>query len=247
MFDNQTAPATSDSPPENYQGGFSRFNRSSEPQTQQPPAQRQPDEYFAEPAAQPQQPPQAAPAPQASATPQPVVIENQLDSIQPEAEEILMAWTAPNRPFKKRSGRYFTTTTLFIALLAIILLFIGQFFFMAVILSAGFLIYVTATVPPSDVFYQVTTHGIRIDKQLFYWEDLGRFWNDSKYGQRVIYIETFDFPGRITLLFDPQHENFLMNALANALINERPLPTFYDRVGEMLDKIFPMEDEKSTN
>lgn len=154
----------------------------------------------------------------------------------PIPEEIIVEWDAPSRPFKKRDQQYYRTIIAIVVLISLILFFAGQFLPIAVVISIGFLAYVMNTIPPQDVHNKITTWGIHIDEQLYYWEEMGRFWFETKLGQPVMYIEISRFPNRITLLLTEIKEDDLRELLSEVLIHQKPEPTYFDRAAEWLEK-----------
>ena len=102
------------------------------------------------------------------------------DIAKPRSEDMVLEWKAPSRPFKKRNRQYHTTVITIALLLSLILFFAGQILTIAVVFAVAFLVYVMSTIPPHAVKNKLTTYGIRIEDNLYYWEELGRFWFDEK-------------------------------------------------------------------
>lgn len=163
--------------------------------------------------------------------------------VKPIPEKVVFSWTAPVRPFKQRTRKFYSTMITIVLLLSLILFFAGQFLPIAVILAAAFLTYVLSTIPPTQVANQITTYGIRQDKTIYYWEEMGRFWFDKKYGQPILHIEIFRFPNRLTLLFDPDDQDELKNLLSEVLLNQKPEPTLYEKGAAWLEKNIPLDVE----
>lgn len=161
----------------------------------------------------------------------------------PIPEEDVFEWTAPSRPFKKRDRRYYTTVAAIVVLVSLILFFAGQFLPIAVVVSVGFLAYVLSSVPPHEVAIKLTTFGIRMENQLYYWEELGRFWFDEKFHQPLVHIETARFPGRMTLVLGPVPAADMRELLSEVLLEQKPEPTFIDKAGAWLEEKIPLEVE----
>lgn len=159
----------------------------------------------------------------------------------PVPEELIVEWDAPSRPFKKRDQQYYRTIIAIVVLISLILFFAGQFLPIAVVISIGFLSYVMNSIPPQEVHNKITTWGIHIDEQLYYWEEMGRFWFETKLDQRVMYIEIGRFPNRITLLLNGIEEEALTELLSEVLINQKPQPTYFDKAAEWLETHIPLE------
>ena len=159
----------------------------------------------------------------------------------PQPEQLVYEWSAPSRPFKKRNRQYYVTIGMICTLLSLILFFAGQFLPIAVVLAAGFLAYVLSAIPPDIVTNQITTYGIRIGSDLYYWEELGRFWTQERYQQRYFSIEVSRLPGRLTLLLADQDEQALAELLSAVLLQERPLLTPYEKAAHWFEKNIPLD------
>lgn len=162
----------------------------------------------------------------------------------PIPEEILVEWDAPARPFKKRQRQFFSTIIIIAILVSLILFFAGQILPVAVVISVVFLVYVTAVIPPQIVHYKLTNYGIYVEKEAFSWLGMGRFWFDEKAGQKVLEIELYGFPGRLTFVLlegqTPRAED-LERVLSEVLIKEKPSPTTYEKISNYLKEKIPLE------
>jgi len=165
------------------------------------------------------------------------------EDYRPQAEQLLIEWQAPSRPFKKRNRQYFTTIAIIVLLISLILFFAGQFLPIAVVISVAFLAYVLSAVPPDIATYRVTTYGIHIDKVIYYWEEMGRFWFTEKYKQRLLHIELARFPNQLTLVLGTQDEVELVELLSEVLAQEQPLPTAFDKAATWLQEKIPLDTD----
>ncbi len=163
------------------------------------------------------------------------------DVPKPQPEEAIFEWKAMSRPYKKRNRQYYTTVALIVFLVSAILFFAGQFLPIAVVVTVAFLVYVLSSVPPQESRIIITSYGIRFDEQLYYWEELGRFWFDERNGQPVINIELGRFPHRITLLYQEKDEESIVDILSEVLLQERPPLTSYERASKWLAEKVPLE------
>jgi len=184
-------------------------------------------------AAQPQQvpvPPAQAPTPQIMP-----------EDMRPQPETLILEWQAPVRPFKKRNRQYYTTIAILVFLVSLILFLAGQFLFIAVILAFAFVNYVLSAIPPEDVINSITTYGIRTDKELYHWEELGRFWYTTRYNQPLLHVEVARFPNHITLLMGSTSQEQVTPLLSQVLLQEQPLPTAFDKAAAWLQENIPLE------
>ncbi|HEX7018000.1 MAG TPA: hypothetical protein VF209_03780 [Patescibacteria group bacterium] len=161
----------------------------------------------------------------------------------PVPEETILEWKAPSRPFKKRNRQFYTTVAIITGLISLILFFAGQFLPIAVVIAVAFLAYVLSSVPPDDVTNKITTWGIHTEDKTYYWEEMGRFWFDDKYGQRLLQVEIGRFPGRLTLVVAGQSEDDLKQLLSEVLLNEKPKDTFYDKAAKWLQEKIPLDND----
>jgi hypothetical protein len=162
----------------------------------------------------------------------------------PVPEETLVEWQAPARPFRPRKRQFFSTVVIIAILVSLILFFAGQVLPVAVVISVVFLVYVTAMIPPQTVKYKMTNYGIYVEKEAFSWLSMGRFWFDTQSGQRVMEIELYRFPGRLTfVLVDGQtpREEDLEKVLSEVLIKEKPELTTYEKIANWLQEKIPLE------
>lgn len=159
----------------------------------------------------------------------------------PQPEMVVMQWASPSRPFKKRTKRFFTTVMVIGLLVSLILFFAGQILPVAVVFSIVFLVYVLSVVPPIMLNHTITTFGIRIDAELYYWQELGRFWFETKHNQGLVNIEVTRFPGRLTLMLGDQTEEEIRAILAEVLLEERPPLTQFEKIAKWLEQHIPLD------
>ena len=185
-------------------------------------------------------PPQAAPS--QAATPQaPSAYPVMPPDTRPQPEQLILEWQAPSRPFKKRNRQYYLTIAMIVVLISLILFFAGQFLPIAVVIAVAFLAYVLSAVPPEMITNQITTYGIRSEQAIFYWDELGRFWYSDKFGQRLLHLELARFPNQVTLLLGQQNEADITEILSEILLQEKPLPTSFDKAANWLQDKIPLD------
>lgn len=159
----------------------------------------------------------------------------------PIPEQEVFSWIAPSRPFKKRDRQFFSTVLIIGLLVSLILFFAGQLLPIAVVISVIFLVYVLAVIPPGDVNHRITTYGIHIDKQLYYWEQMGRFWFEKSNGKDVLKVEVAQFPGRLVMVVDDSNKPIIKEILSEVLLQQKPELTVYEKVAEWLQKKVPLD------
>lgn len=161
----------------------------------------------------------------------------------PQVEEILFEWQSASRPFKQRNRQYFTTIGLISALIALILIFAGQMLPVAVIAAVFFVIYVLNSTPPGIITHKLTTFGIRVEDNLYYWEEMGRFWFTEKFGENILNIEISRFPNRLVMLLGNTSKEDMEMVLSEVLVNQEPPPTAYEKAAKWVQEKLPIDIE----
>lgn len=161
--------------------------------------------------------------------------------LQPQPEVALLEWTAPVRPFKKRNRQYYVTISILVGLVSLILFLAGQFLFIAVVLAFAFVNYVLSSIPPENIINRITNYGIHTDQNLYFWEEMGRFWYTQKYGQDLLHVEVSRFPNHVTLLLGNTPKDQITPLLSQVLIEQQPKPTAFDKAASWLQDNVPLE------
>ncbi|MBP7875836.1 hypothetical protein KA012_02470 [Candidatus Woesebacteria bacterium] len=161
----------------------------------------------------------------------------------PLPEELLLDWVAPSRPFRKPNRRFFSTVTMIAVLIGLILFFANQMLPVAVVVAVVFLTYVLFSIPPSDVRYRLTTYGVRIEDQLYHWEELGRFWYTQQYAIDILHIEVARFPNTIHFLLGDIEKEMMTAILSEVLLHQRPPLTIVEKAGVWLQEKVPLDLE----
>ena len=162
-----------------------------------------------------------------------------------EAGEVrtLLSWEAPSRPYRKKDRSYYTTLAIIVILLVLILLLAKEFLLIATILSLAFVAYVLAFVPPHHIQYRISTQGITIYEDFYFWHFLDAFWFKEKEGHKILIIQTrFRFPGQLMLVLGDQDEEKVKKIVARFLpYVEVPYKSWMEKWSEGLQKNFPLE------
>lgn len=160
---------------------------------------------------------------------------------QPIKEEIYLTWQAPSRPFQPKSRGAFTTVFTIAALLSLIFVFVGQAVLVAVVFAVVFLWYVLATVPPQDITLKISNYGLRVENELYFWDEMGRYWFEPQRDQVVVKIETIRFPYRLVLVTGDIEDDLLDAILNEMLIKEKPPETLFERGANWLQQKLPLD------
>lgn len=160
-----------------------------------------------------------------------------------KVEKLILEWTSPARPYKKRSREFYTTVLSIAFLLAVILLLLREFLLIGVIIAFAFLSYVLATHKPEDVLHQLTTKGIRTDGRLFEWTELTNFWMKKEWNQEMVICKTVKaLPGVILMVIDPKKREQIIKAIGEKIPLEKPEDSFVDKAGKWLGDKVPLEN-----
>lgn len=163
-----------------------------------------------------------------------------------EAGEIrtLLSWEAPSRPFRKKDRSYYTYSALIVILICLILFFARQFLLIGTVLSLTFVAYVLAFVPPHDLKYRISTQGITIGEDFYFWHYLDAFWFKEKDGYKVLHIQTrLRFPTQLMLVLAGVDEEKIKKLIARFLpYVEVPRKSWMEKWSEGLERNFPLEN-----
>ncbi|MEK7559014.1 MAG: hypothetical protein AAB521_01790 [Patescibacteria group bacterium] len=164
----------------------------------------------------------------------------------PHEVRTLLSWTAPGRPFRKRTKQYFLTVLLIMLLVEIILFLFSQYVLMLVVLSLVFVSFALATVPPHDFHYRISTEGITVEDHFSLWQELYDFYFKKIEGVEVLHIRTHDFiPGVLAIPIQGLDKEHVKSILLPYLpYREVVRETFMEKSGEWLVRNFPLENPK---
>ena len=177
-------------------------------------------------------------------TNQPAVKKEEVDFGNPlDEEKPLLTWKSAARPHKKRSREFFTTIGAIVFLLSIIMAFFKEFLLIGTVWAVAFLSYVLAKTEPETVEHSLTSRGVKTEKNKYRWGELMRFWFEEKWGQTILYIDTFRaFPGRLMMLLGDVPREKAKEILVKKIPYDKPEATFVDRAGKWLSEKVPLEE-----
>ena len=156
-----------------------------------------------------------------------------------EQEKVLLEWTAPLRPFKRRSRDFYIRLISITGLIGAIL-FLIEGPMPAILLGAlVFLFYVLSSVEPEKVQYQITNYGVRFAGNLTEWDTLGRFWFVERMGSDLLILEVFRLPGRLEFVIDKDIKGKIEETLKKHLIHEEIPPNVLDKAAVWASKKLP--------
>lgn len=167
----------------------------------------------------------------------------------PHELRTLLSWSAPGRPFQKKSKEYFMNILVIMLLVEIILFLFSQYVMMVLVLALVFLSYALNTVPPHNFHYRLTTEGIMVEDHFFIWQELYDFYFKKQSGEEVMVIRTkVLFPGELYITLGEMHKDHIIQILLPYLpYREYVRPSFMEKSGEWLERNFPLEKRPSAH
>jgi len=159
--------------------------------------------------------------------------------IRREQERELMSWTAPARPFKKRTRQFYVTAISIAAITSLVLFLIEGILPVILIISLVFLFYILSTVEPDNIEYKLTNRGIKIAGKSTPWNFMFRFWFTKRFDSELLIIETARIPGRLELVMDMQVKEKLRQNLLRYIDEEETPPGFIDKTIGWFSKKLP--------
>jgi hypothetical protein len=154
-----------------------------------------------------------------------------------------LSWHAHGRPYQQHSIEYYTNSFLITMAIEIILFLFSQYVLMALVFSLAFLVFSLSIVPPRNLFYRISSEGIRVENHYFIWEELYDFYFTKVSGQDILHVRTKDyFPGELTIILGDMPVKQVKSVLIYFLpFREYVQPTFVEKAGDWLAKNFPLE------
>lgn len=162
----------------------------------------------------------------------------------------LLAWTAPGRPFRKKSKQYYLSGILIVLLLEIIFFLFSQYMLMLVVLSLLFVAFALVSVPPHNFHYKISSEGITVEDHFFLWQELYDFYFKKRDGTSVLHVRTRALlPGELTITLGdsvdvPHVKSVLLGYLP---FREYVKPTLMEKWGDWLAHNFPLEKPQQPN
>jgi len=155
----------------------------------------------------------------------------------------LLSWSAPGRPFKKKTKQYYLNGLLIAFLFEVILFLFQQYLFMFVVGALYFLAVALATVPPKNFHYRVSNQGIKVEDHFFIWEELYDFYFKRLEGVEVLIVRTkVLLPGELQIPLGELHPHHVRRVLISYIpYREVMRETFMEKSANWLTRNFPLE------
>lgn len=130
-----------------------------------------------------------------------------------------------------------------------VLLIMQEFILMLTVGIFIFFLQALKKMPPENVKYEISSHGVMIGDDLYYWNKLRRFFFIVREGSEVLAIDTIlGFPGRVYVHFDQMDKEKIKELLEKYLhyIESEPR-TFFDTAYDKIMKRINIEEEEPYN
>ncbi len=160
------------------------------------------------------------------------------------ADQTLFTWSAPLRPFKKRSTtllRFFLAVAL---LISAVVFFFGDLVTVVPIWALLFLFYIFAITPPPIIENRITVFGVETAGVMLRWDALSHYYFDERLGYRLVVLVTHGPYYAHSYLVMPDEDtrikvSKILNQHLMCLTN--PPKTFTDKIIRFLYGLIPEE------
>lgn len=156
--------------------------------------------------------------------------------------QIIYAWKAPLRPYKKRTPaviRFYLALSLLLALIAF---FFGEKVLVLPIAAVMFLFYILTTSRPPTVEHRLTKFGLETTGVTIRWDLLSHFYFTKKFDYHLLVIVSVApyFYHLYLVVADEKTKINLIQLLSEYLIyQEYPQRTFSEKMAERLANLMP--------
>lgn len=156
-----------------------------------------------------------------------------------EPERDIITWVAPSRPFQRRDRQFYVTIFAIGGIVSLVLFLAEGIMPVLLIIALIFLYYVLSTVEPEKVEYKITSKGIKFADKRTEWQFLNRFWFSKRFGSDLLVIETFQIPGRIEIVINPEIKESLKREISAYIPFEEAQNSGFDRVTNWFSSKLP--------
>lgn len=162
---------------------------------------------------------------------------------QPHPQE-LFSWSAPIRPYKKKSEGILRFYLAIAFLLTLLVFFFGDRILVLPIWSTIFVVYVLTVTPPPVITHRITKFGIDIAGITYRWDKLSHFYFVKRYDHDVLTIVGHEQTGIYLYLVipDTRIKDMVMRILGEHLMYmKEPQYSATDKMALWLTSLMPGE------
>lgn len=155
----------------------------------------------------------------------------------------LLSWSAPGRPFRKKTREFYLSCLLIFFLIEVIVFLFAQYQLMLAVGAVTFLAIALSTVPPKDFHYRISTEGVKVEDHFYIWNELYDFYfkHFDKVDVLVIRTEAL-IPGELKITLGNVSRDHVRKVLINFLpYREVVRKTFMEKSADWLSQNFPLD------
>lgn len=160
--------------------------------------------------------------------------------------QIIFAWKAPLRPYKKRSKNVLRFYIALALLLSVIVYFFGDKILLVPIWSLLFLFYVLTITPPPEVENKISRFGIETAGITLRWEVLSHFYFTNRFNYEILTVVTHGpyYLHSYMVMPDEETKKQVIRILSeHILYQEKPQRTITDKMIDLLSKLIPDDED----
>jgi len=158
--------------------------------------------------------------------------------------KVFLAWEAvPKAAPVNVDPRYKKMLYIIGGMVAFLLFLMQEFILIMLIASLYFMIYVLNKNPVGKIKYEITSHGMSVNGQLYYWDQLVRFFFSSHFGDEYLAIDLKEsLPSRLIVGFNHEDKDKIIENMNKYLpyLEQEPL-TFLDKAYKSIVDKFDLE------
>lgn len=162
--------------------------------------------------------------------------------------QVIFAWRAPLRPYKKRQGQILRFYLALAILISLVVFFFGDKILLIPIWAIIFLFYVLTITPPPEVDNKISLFGIETAGITLRWEALSYFYFKKRFSFDVLTVVSHApyFYHAYLVIPDEETKNKTIKLLSEHLIyQEKPQKNLTDKLVDWFSALLP-DDEDPT-
>lgn len=164
-----------------------------------------------------------------------------------ENPQVVFAWKAPIRPYKKRSKlvlRFYLAVAL---LLSLIVFFLGDRILLIPIWAVLFLFYVLTITPPPEIENKITKFGVETVGLTLRWEVLSHFYFSRRFGFYVLTIIShapYYYHAYLVVPDEEIKKNLMLILSEHLIYQDKPQRTLTDKLVDWFAKLIPDDEDE---
>ncbi len=148
------------------------------------------------------------------------------------SKSIYLSWEAkPSAPTASIDPRFKKTFLVIGAVVGLVLMVMGEVFLLLVIASLVFITYVLSNNPLESFKYELSSHGLSVHGNHYYWDEMERFFFTKHFGSENLAVDLKEgLPARLIIAFNHNDKEKITESMNKHLpyLEEEPL-NFMDK------------------